>query len=661
MAGISSLGIGSGVLTSDLVDQLVAAERKPATSRLDFNQQRTEALISAYGKLRSAVTDLRLPMRSLSSPDNLTAFSATSSNDDVAVTLDSSKASKGSYTVNVTSLAQSQSLASSTYNDKDATTVGTGTLTIRVGDKTTNISVDGSNNTLQGLANAINEADVGASAGVIDTGSGFRLVMSSEETGLDNAISITVNDTDGNDADTSGLSQFSFNDTSQNLTETVAAKDAVVDINGITISRPTNTIENVIDGLSLEVKAEGAVSKISVEQDTGKVADRVGAFVDKFNALKQTIKGLAGFNAETGQGGLLNGDSTVRNIQGQLRDVLTRIVPGLENASVRTLADVGITTDFETGQLEFDREKFIKQLEANPDDVTALFAEQGRATDSQVEFVRSGLNTKPGKYDINVTRMATQGSLHGANVGTADVTINGDNDNLTFSIDGSTSASITLTAGTYTREALASEIQYQLNNNASLAAAGRSVSVVFDAGSGALSFSSGKYGSESNVSITSVDTTTAADLGLSVATGTAGVDVAGTIGGQAAKGDGQVLFVEGSNSSGASGLQVRITGGTTGDRGSISFIEGVGERTVNLVTDIVGADGALETRTDRLRSTLEDIAEDRVQLEQRIASYRERLVAQFSTADSLISQLNSTRDYVSQQLAALAPQNNRDK
>ena len=659
MAGISSLGIGSGVLSSDLVDQLVAAERKPTNDRLDFNQQRTEALLSAYGKLRSAVTELRLPMRQLSSPDNLKAFSATSSNDDVAVTIDSTKASRGSYSVRVDSLAQSQSLASASFDDKDATTIGTGSLTIQVGDSTKTINIDGTNNTLQGLANAINEADVGATAGVIDTGNGFRLVMSSEKTGLDNAISITATDSDGNDTDAVGLSQFQFNATTQNLTETVAAKDAMVNINGISISRPTNTIENVIDGLSLEVKAEGAVSNIKVEQDTGAVADRVGAFVDKFNALQATIDGLAGFNAESGQGGLLSGDSTIRGIQNQLRDILTRVVPGLESASVRTLADVGITTNFETGGLNFDRNKFIEKLQSNPDDVTALFAEQGRASDSQVEFVRSGINTKPGKYDINITQMATQGSLQGTNVGTADVTINADNDNLTFNIDGSTSASITLTAGTYTREALAAEIQNQLNSNSALAAAGRSVSVAFDAGTGALSFTSGKFGSESNVSISAVDTSSTADLGLGVSAGTAGVDVAGTIGGQAAAGDGQVLFVEG-NRGDASGLQVRITGGTTGNRGSLNFIEGVGERTVNLVTSIVGADGAIENRTDSLQSTLDSIAEDRVRLEERITSYRERLVAQFSAADSLIAQLNSTRDYVTQQLAALAPQNNRD-
>ncbi|MEA1081471.1 flagellar filament capping protein FliD [Marinobacter qingdaonensis] len=658
MAGISSLGIGSGVLSSDLVDQLVAAERQPTENRLNFNQQRTEALISAYGTLRGAITDLRLPMRQLSSPDNLKAFSGTSSAEGVSVSVDSKSAAPGNYSVQVDSLAQAQSLATGSFGDRDSTAVGSGSLTITVGDKVSTINIDSSNNTLQGIANAINEADVGANAGVIDTGNGFRLVMSADDTGLENAISIAVSDSDGNDTDAAGLSQFAFDGTTNNLTETVAAKDAVVQVNGITISRPTNTIENVIDGVSLEVSQEGVTSNVKVTQDLSKVADRVGAFVEKFNALQQTIKGLAGYNAETGQGGLLSGDATIRGIQSQMRQIIGRVVPGLEDASIRTLADVGITTNYETGGLDFDRAKFTEKLKANPDDVTALFAEQGRASDSQIEFIRSGVNTEPGEYSVNITQLATQGSLTGSNAGTGSVTVDADNDDLSFRIDGETSVSITLTAGTYTRTELAAEIQAQLDASSSLAASGRSLNVAFDGASGSLVFTSDSYGSESNVSLTSVDNTSASTLGLSVATGTAGQDVAGTINGQRATGEGQNLFVEGVGE--AAGMEVRVAGGATGNRGSINFIQGVGERTVDLITNLVGIDGSLEARTDGLQKDLGRIEEERARLDLRIESYRERLVSQFSAADSLIAQLNSTQDYVSQQLAALAPQNNRN-
>jgi flagellar hook-associated protein 2 len=660
MANISSLGLGSGVLNSDLVDQLVQAERAPTENRLTQKTEQTQALLSAYGKLRSAVTELRLPMRQLSAPDNLKAFSANSSNEGIAVSVDSTKASRGTYSVEVTSLAGAQALASrDVFADRDATSVGQGTLTLNVGDKTTNITVDNSNDTLQGLANAINDSDAGVSAGVIDTGNGFQLVLSADETGTANAVSISVSgDTGGTDTDNQGLSRFAFNtgmDSDAGLQETIAASDAVMKINGVEVTRSTNSFENVIDGLTFDITETGS-STIKVQQDLGAVADRVQGFVDKFNSLQSTIDSLAGFNAEAGVGSLLTGDSTVRSIQNQLRQVLTRVVPGLENSSVRSLADVGITTNFETGGLEFDRAKFEEQLKNNPDDVTALFAEQGRTTDSQVEFVRSGLNTEPGRYDINITQAATQGALSGAAF-TAPLTIGAGNDELTFQVNGETSVSVQLTQQTYnTAQELADEIQAQLNANNALNASGSGVQVGIGSG-GELTFTSSDYGSDSNVSLTSVEDGSA--YGLSAATGTSGIDVAGTIGGRTAEGDGQVLFL-GSGNGGASGLQVRILGDQTGSRGSITFVEGVAERTVDLVSSFVGADGAIESRTESLNRDLEQIQENQARLEERIAAYRERLVSQFTAADSLISQLNSTQDYVSQQLAALAPQNNRN-
>ena len=661
MAGISSLGIGSGVLTSDLVDQLVAAERSPTDTRLNRKTEQTDALLSAYGKLRSAVTELRLPMRQLSAPDNLKAFSASSSNEDIGVAVDSTKANRGTYNVDVTSLASAQALASNAvFDDRDSTSVGQGTLTLNVGDNTANITIDNSNDSLQGLANAINDSDAGVSAGVIDTGNGFQLVLSADETGTANAVSISVSgDNSGTDTDNLGLSRFAFSagmDVGAGLQETIAATDAVMQINGVEITRSTNSFENVIDGLTFDISGTG-ISTVRVEQDLGAVSGRVQGFVDKFNSLQSTIDSLAGFNAEAGRGSLLTGDSTVRDIQNQLRQILTRVVPGLENSSVRSLADVGITTNFETGGLEFDRAEFEEQLKNNPDDVTALFAEQGRATDSQVEFIRSSSETQPGSYDINVTQVASQGNLLAGSALAAGIAIDGSNDELTLQVNGETSVSLQLTQQTYTSaQDLVDEIQSQLNSNNALGAAGTSVRAELDA-SGNLSFTSSKYGSESAVTLASAEN--AAIFGLDSVTSTAGVDVAGTIDGRAAEGDGQVLFL-GADNGGPSGLQARILGDATGSRGSITFIEGVAERTVNLVTSFVGADGALDARTESLNRDLEQIQENRIRLEERIVSYRERLVSQFSAADSLISQLNSTQDFVSQQLAALAPRNNRE-
>lgn len=466
MASITSLGAGSGIFSSDLVDQLLNAERKPTEVRLDQRQQRTESKISAYGAIRSALEALKSPMEALSGADGLKAFTANASNEDVTgVSIDESSASKGSYNLNVTSLAQSQSLASGSFADRDTTTVGTGTMTLTVGGNSTDITVDGSNNTLEGLAASINEANAGVTAGVVDTGSGFRLVMTSEESGLDNAVQVSVADDDGNNTDTGGLSQFVFDGTASNLEETVAAKNAELEVNGIAISRSSNSVEGVIDGVTFDLKSVGT-STITVNQDADAVAGRVQDFVDKFNALQDVIKKTSGYNADSGQAAVLTGDSAVRSVQGELRRMLTTIPEGLENSPVRMMADVGIATNPSTGKLEFDQEVFKEQLAENPDSVTALFAEK----------------------------------------------------------DG---------------------------------------------------------------------------------------------------------------------------------------VEGVADRTLEAISGFLASDGVLSTRTDGLNGDLENIQEQRADLERRIQSLEERLVSQFSAADSLISRLNSTGDYVSQQLAAIAPQTNQ--
>ena len=318
------------------------------------------------------------------------------------------------------------------------------------------------------------------------------------------------------------------------------------------------------------------------------------------------------------------------------------------------MADVGISTDFRTGELQFDSQRFQQQLRENPDDVTALFAEQGRTNDSQVEFVRSGSNTLAGSYDINVTQMASRGALN-YGIGAADTIDVQAGNSFTFQVDGETSATVSIAAGNYSGGDFATAIQQALADNSALSAAGRSVQVGYNDTDG-LTFTSNRFGSDSNVSMTGLSNVT----GLSAATGTTGQDVQGTINGQAAQGDGQVLFLANNSGGAAAGLQVRITGGEVGSRGSVKFIEGVSERAVETITSILGANGSLSSRTEALNRDLERIQEDRQQLELRIQSYQERLVSQFSAADSLISQLNNTRDYVSQQLAALAPRRSDD-
>ncbi len=406
MAEISSLGAGSGIFSADLVDQLVNAERQPVELRLNRRQSEAQTKISAFGALKGALEALQKPLETLASSDGLKALTANSSNDTVAaVSVDPAVASRGSYSVNVTQLAQAQSLASGTFADADTTTVGTGVMSFTVNGVSTDVTVDDSNNTLQGLADAINESNAGLSAGIVDTGSGFRLVLSSDESGLENAIQVSVTDNDGNSSDASGLSQFAFDGGTSNLTETVAAKDALLEINGISVSRPSNTVDGVVEGVTFDVKSVGT-STVKVDRDPDEVAGRVQEFVDKFNALQDIIDKASGYNAATGVGGILSGDSTIRNIERDMRSALTTVPAGMENSTVRTLADLGIKTEPSTGKLEFDASIFKEKLEADPQAVTALFSEQ------------NGVDGIAGKIEATIeSYLASDGALSGRTQG----------------------------------------------------------------------------------------------------------------------------------------------------------------------------------------------------------------------------------------------------
>ncbi|KXS52655.1 MAG: Uncharacterized protein AWU57_2959 [Marinobacter sp. T13-3] len=389
MASISSLGAGSGIFSNDLVNQLVEAERAPTETRLNRREAETQSKISAFGKIRSALEALKTPMEALSDPDSMRSFTSSSSNEGVVgVTVDSSTANRGNYSVNVQNLAKAQSLASTEQADRDSTAMGSGTLTINVGGNTTDITIDSSNNTLQGVADAINDSNAGVSAGIVDTGSGYRLVMSSDESGTANEISVTVADDDGNNTDTGGLSRFVFDGTTSNMEQTVAAEDAVLEINGITVTRSSNTIENVVDGVTFNVSSTGT-STVKVSQDPDAVAGKVQDFVDKFNALQDQIKKVAGYNSVSEEGGVLSGDSTVRGLQNELRQQLTKIPTGLESSPIRMLADVGIKTNPNTGKLEFDQSIFKEKLQENPEAMTTLFADTAQSEGIATQMVAS--------------------------------------------------------------------------------------------------------------------------------------------------------------------------------------------------------------------------------------------------------------------------------
>lgn len=662
MASISSVGIGSGVLTSELIENLANAERVPTEARLKKQEEGITAQLSLFGQIQSAITDLRLPSRTLANPSLFESKSISSGNAAFSGEITSGTAKTGTYNLEVTDLAKAQTLTSGLFSDKDTTTLGTGSLAITVNGVTSNIAIDNTNNTLEGVAAAINEgASSSVTASVLNTGSGFKLVLTSNETGLDNAITVAVTDVgDGDGTDAFGLSRLSYTAGALQLTESQAAEDAQLIFNGVPVTRSSNTVDDLISGVNLTLNGTnaGSPSSLIIKNDTTAVVDKVKEFVEKFNALQTLINDNSKFDPSgASENGILLGDSTTRTMMNQVRRVLGASVEGLKGSTVQSLAEVGISTDYQTGLMKLNENVLNDKLKASPSDVSALFSDQGRTTDAQVTFEKASLNTKPGTYDVNITTAATRGSLSGSVSLGASTTIDANNDTFTINVDGTSSAQITLMAGTYTQEQLAAEIQSKINEDANLLAAGKAVTVTLD-GSNQLVINSNIYGASSKIELTGVDTNTLAQLGLDVGVGTDGVDVEGTINGVVAVGSGQVLSAAKGDDS--EGISITIAGSATGSRGSVTYIEGVAEKMVDLITQFVSVDGSINAKNERLNKELASIDEDRAKLNERIESLTSRLARQFTAADIIISQLNNTQDFVSQQLAALAG-TNRDK
>jgi len=327
MASISSIGIGSGFLTSDLIDQLVEVERGATEPRLDANQDKLEAQLSEVGRIKSAIEDLRLSSRVLTIDGALTSTEGRSSSSAISVSTDKG-ASTGSYNMSVEQLAQSQTVVSGSFADK-TTALSNGVLTIEFGtftfadtnatagdapgggdneditaftDDTSSdpisIIVTDDNNTLEGIRDAINEKDAGVTASILNDGSGYRLVLKSDATGESSAFRMTVSgDSDGDSSDANGLSALNFNTTNQHMTESVRAQDAELTFNGISVTRTTNEVKELVDGVTFDLTDTTTSSTITISRDEDLIVERLQTFVDQYNELQGIIKEVTAYDS----------------------------------------------------------------------------------------------------------------------------------------------------------------------------------------------------------------------------------------------------------------------------------------------------------------------------------------------------------------------------
>ena len=665
--GLSSAGIGSNLDVEGIVAKLMSVERQPLT-KLAKQEASYQAKLSGFGTLKGALAQFQTAIRGLSDVSKFQGINVSSADASIATASGTAAAVPGTYALKVTQLAQAQKLVAA-GTASDSTPIGNGVLSIDFGTIAGGTNTDGkytgatftsagsgvkvividdTNNSLAGIRDAINKAGVGVTATIVNDGgsSPFRLALTSQTTGEATSMKISVADTSpGNKL--SGLLQ---NDPAgvQTLAQTSAAQNAKFTIDGIAVSKPANTVSDVIGGVTLNLLKTNpdTATAVTIARDTAAVTTAVNSFVKAYNDISQNLRDAGAYNAATKSASILNGEASVRSIQTQVRAVLTSSVAGGASAFSR-LSEVGVTLQ-KDGLLAVDSTKLSSALSKNFGDFAGLFAAAGKSGDSLVSYTGFSPDTVPGAYAVNITQLATKGSTAGTDV--AGTAIDGTNNTLDVVLNG-VKATITLTTkANYSAAELAAEVQSQINGVAAFSSANSSVAVTQSGGK--LTITSNKYGSASSVQITGGSAQPYLKLPVGGGTELTGLDVKGTINGAPASGNGQALI---SDAGGVSaGLALTVAGGALGARGTINYSQGYAYQFDQLTTSLLASTGTLSSRTDGIAASVKGIGKTRDDLSARLAVIEKRYRAQFTALDLTISKMSTTSTFLTQQLSQLS-------
>lgn len=371
MANIISAGIGSGLDIAGLVQQLVAAEARPVESRLGLQEARVQSKLSAFGSLKSALAEFRDALDTMHDYDSFLARKAVSGNEDLFQAVVGGNALPASYDLEVAQVAQSQKLSSGAFTDAD-TVVGTGTLIVMVGTESFGVAITSENNTLAGIRDAINDAidNTGVAATIVNADSGSYLILSGENTGVANTITVNQSGGDG------GLAALEYDPGAglNSLTETIAAQDALIRIDGLDVMSDSNSISGAVQGVTIDLLGAdpGQSYSLLIANDEAATRDIVNSFVDSYNELIATFDRITSFDSESSAAGPLVGDSTVRGIRDAVRRELSTATLDID-ANFSTLTEVGIELQFD-GTLTIDDEKLSSTLEQDFSKFGQLFA-----------------------------------------------------------------------------------------------------------------------------------------------------------------------------------------------------------------------------------------------------------------------------------------------
>lgn len=761
-------GINSGLDTTSIVDAIMAVERQPV-DLLEQRQAETTNIITALKALQAKILGLNTQIRRLSQTRTFNATAVEVSDDKYLSASATGRIGSGAYDIQVSSLARNHQLASQGFEDQSASSFGTGTISIKVGSGSARtITIDSSNNSLIGIQEAINNADLGVQANIISDGSSsqpYRLLLVAKNSGAANKIDITsdltggdnlnyttasfdhpeevsvngsstaqislgasaaytgsenkifsftvrgtgsqtigtdnvtIDWTDGTNSGSVIVSQadteielvgagadglkLSFGSGTLNEGDTFqvstfaptlqAATDAKISFGSsgtggspITVTSDSNTFSNVISGLTFTAKKEtepGESVTISTATDTAAIKTEIQNFIDMYNDVMKFIDDQNSFEEDSEEIGVLFGDRTVQIVQSSIRSSLSQRVAGIES-QYSSLFSVGVRTNFE-GQLTIrDNATLDKALTENLDDVIKLFTESGISSNTGIDFISASEKSIADKeYVVEITQAATRGRFQGSGIDAPESTpivLNSSNNRLKFSVDGLLSNELVLTEKTYSSaDELIKEIQEKIDSDNKIGNRGLTAEwVSTGTGTGYINLTSSTYGSASTVqTITSIASSAFTLLGLANGASHTGQDVAGTINGEAATGQGQSLTGNEGNPN-TEGIKLRVTLSeddlVDGADGTFTLSKGIGAKVNNLLDSLTATGDGLFDRRIRANQNQVDSLERQIdEYDDRLAIRRQDLIKRFLAQEELLGELSSQNTFLTTQLAQI--------
>lgn len=676
MAGTMSIGgLISGLQTSDIISKIMEIARRPQT-QLKTDKTDAQLRLSIWQDLNTRILALKTAADTIAVPGAFANCQANSSDLTVLQATAGTSAVPGTYYLTVKSRAQSHQIAGLCPGSPAApftsptADIGTGKVSFTFAadpTKSFDVTIDSTNNTLTGLRDAINRANKSVRASIINTGTAsspsYQLILSSTTTG--EAARFTVS------ADPTILVDFS--------TVIQQGSDAEIQLGSggegatpITVKKDTNTITDLIPGVTLNVinPAPDAAVKLEIVRGTNVIKDSIQKFVQQYNDLSDAIAAQFKYDAASGTSGALMGNWDLQTVQIALSSVVGGTVEGVDRR-FSALATIGITQDTQ-GHLQIDDAVLTKAIDNNLTDVSRLFAADLTSDSAYVSYLSSSSSTRPSPttgWSVVITQAARQAQV------TAGVAMTGTLDTdevLTIYSDSSrasTATPISLSRG-WTLSRVIAEINTYSDRTGVAAVATKADGTVSSnpEENVYLTLRSVRYGSTANVyAFSNVSNSTGSTSGLGkklvtisdpggesgTGVGLAGLDVAGTINGEACKGTGQMLTANPADSNSAiKGLSLLITS-TSPMSTKVYFTKGIGTLLRDTLVSMTSLTGIVTAAQNSINTEISDLDKRIADMEERLNTQEEKLWKQFNNLESQLAKLQDQGNYLTRQIEAL--------